>query len=237
VAFLGVLFIPTNSSLTSDGTLPDRPDIAYHYDLDTGTPTLTRDGTPFYAGHIGPDGVFRDEDGRALGRALNSGIILDPDALPGYASRADADAQSRGLAQPLAQADTDHSEPKLCPDPERDRPSRASSGQSAGELGEFDDRAAAYQFQVTGLQPGLAVKSTNPVTGVKVYFDGCRESDGTMLEAKGPGYQWTMIAPDEWMKNYQGHCGNYEAGSKPVSRGRKSERRMVLCRRTGGKLF
>jgi Restriction endonuclease fold toxin 5 len=37
-----------------------------------------------------------------------------------------------------------------------------------------------------------------------VVFDGCRESDGTMLEAKGPGYAWAMRGPDQWMRNYDG---------------------------------
>lgn len=37
-----------------------------------------------------------------------------------------------------------------------------------------------------------------------VTFDGCRESDGTMLEAKGPGYAWAMRGPDQWMDNYDG---------------------------------
>jgi hypothetical protein len=35
---------------------------------------------------------------------------------------------------------------------------------------------------------GLAVNLINPVTGEPVVFDECRERDGTMIEAKGPGY-------------------------------------------------
>ena len=38
------------------------------------------------------------------------------------------------------------------------------------------------------LPAGLAVSLTNPVTGRRVVFDDCRESDGTMIEAKGPGF-------------------------------------------------
>jgi hypothetical protein len=57
------------------------------------------------------------------------------------------------------------------------------------------ERAIKYQAQISALNnpqrplaPGVAVSLTNPVTGARVAFDDCRESDGTMIEAKGPGY-------------------------------------------------
>jgi hypothetical protein len=50
-------------------------------------------------------------------------------------------------------------------------------------------RAIAYQWQITGLPPGLAIW----VNGQN--YDGCRETDGTLLEAKGPGYQKIMEDP------------------------------------------
>jgi hypothetical protein len=34
----------------------------------------------------------------------------------------------------------------------------------------------------------MAVSLENPLTGKNVAFDDCRESDGTMIEAKGLGY-------------------------------------------------
>jgi len=34
----------------------------------------------------------------------------------------------------------------------------------------------------------MAVSLENPLTGRNVAFDDCRESDGTMIEAKGPGF-------------------------------------------------
>ncbi len=47
-------------------------------------------------------------------------------------------------------------------------------------------------MQISGLGRGLAVRlpsrSTDPKRDPYVYFDGCRESDGTMLEAKSTGY-------------------------------------------------
>jgi len=88
--------------------LPDRPDVSYHYDLDTGTLTLSRDGRLLYSGHAGTDGVFRDENGRGFGRALDGSLVLDPDALPGYAARPDTEAQQR--ARSSARRDRDRRE-------------------------------------------------------------------------------------------------------------------------------
>ncbi len=42
------------------------------------------------------------------------------------------------------------------------------------------------------LPPGLAVSLPDPTTGKNVVFDDCRETDGTMIEAKGPGYAEMM---------------------------------------------
>jgi hypothetical protein len=73
--------------------------------------------------------------------------------------------------------------PQLCPDPGPDVAHGAS------------DRSIAYQAQISALNnpqrplaPGLAVSLINPVTGKRVVYDDCRESDGTMIEAKGPGF-------------------------------------------------
>ena len=82
-----------------------------------------------------------------------------------------------------AEARSERDEPKLCPDPDRDVPHGAS------------ERAIAYQEQISRLNnpqrplpAGMAVSLENPLTGKNVAFDDCRESDGTMIEAKGPGY-------------------------------------------------
>ena len=37
-----------------------------------------------------------------------------------------------------------------------------------------------------------------------VRFDGCRLTNGNMLEAKGPGYEWAMISDTEWREKYKG---------------------------------
>lgn len=172
-AFFGTLFIPTNSSLISTGTLPGRPDISYHYDQGTGILDLIQnvggDSDTLFHGRSVGDGIFRDEDGRTIGRNLDGSLVLDPDWLPGYASNSDSRDRPGTAAQ--AQTDADQDEPKLCPDPS---PEKTIVGRKEWSL--------AYQEQITGLPRGLQVELNG------VSFDGCRESDGTMLEAKGPGY-------------------------------------------------
>ncbi len=188
-AFFGTLFITTNSGLISTGTLPGRPDISYHYDQGTGILDLIQDvggdsNTLFHGRSVG-DGIFRDdEDGRTIGRNLDGSLVLDPDWLPGYASSSDSRDRSGTAAQ--AQSDTDQDQPKLCPDP------------SPGSIAGRSERTIYYQQQITGLPPGLDVM----LNGVR--FDGCRESDGTMLEAKGEGFEWAMTSPTSFIKNYEG---------------------------------
>ena len=57
------------------------------------------------------------------------------------------------------------------------------------------ERALLYQEQISALNNprrplsrGEAVSLMNPLTGERVAFDDCRQSDGTMIEAKGPGF-------------------------------------------------
>jgi hypothetical protein len=164
-AFLGIIFIPTNRSLLTEGTLPERPEVRYRYDQEAGTLELFRfdeqhQRQVIVAGRADADGVFRDDEGRALGRKLDSSVIVDPDALPEAARR----------------SDNRQNEPKACPAPTEEN--------IAGRK----ERALAYQEQITGLPRGLSVKLWSPEDGKYIDFDGCRESDGTMLEAKGPGY-------------------------------------------------
>ena len=166
-AFLGIIFIPTNRSLISQGPVADRPDLRYEYDQGAATLRLyQQDGdrrSIVFQGRPDADGIIRDNDGHAVGRKLGDSVVmLDPDALPGA-----------GAGSPRGPGGD---KPKLCPDPTEE----STEGRK--------DRSIEYQAYVSGLPPGLDVKLTDPATGKDVKFDGCRESDGTMLEAKGPGY-------------------------------------------------
>jgi hypothetical protein len=62
----------------------------------------------------------------------------------------------------------------------------------------MSEQAAAYQEQITGLPRGVAVTLNN------VTFDGCRESDGVMLEAKALGYVWALRADGTYASYYLG---------------------------------
>jgi hypothetical protein len=195
-AFLGFIFIPTNSSLTATGTLPGQPDIDYDLDQDTGHLLLYRNGEVLFDGMPGADGLFHGTDGSTFGRMVNGTMVLDPAVLPSNEAPTSAAETSDADAGAQATGDTSSDQPKLCPDPTADRP----GGKSV--------RAQAYQAQITGLPPGLAVALNG------IVFDGCRESDGTMLEAKGLGYAWALRGSDAWMKDYQGVVGIMDQAAK-----------------------
>jgi hypothetical protein len=175
----GILFIPSNRSMVVQGTVTNSPDLSYHYDRDIGVLQIRQEigslgSAVLTEGHIDVDGRFRDANGRAIGRVLpGGGIIIDIGTLPGYRMLLQAgtapDASIRVLDQP-----------KLCPDPTPEN----IRGRS--------DRAIAYQSQITGLPPGLQIVFNGE------RYDGCRESDGHLLEAKGGAYGRFMADPNTW---------------------------------------
>ena len=118
--------------------MPDHPDIRFKYDEDAGVFTIHRDGgdgsTYGFSGRPDADGVFRDDQGRAYARRLADGtIIIDLDALP----------------QPKTDTANSDNQPKLCPDPVRDKRNLLD------ENGNLDptkvDRAAEYQAYISGI--------------------------------------------------------------------------------------
>jgi hypothetical protein len=176
-----ILFIPDNRSVISTGTVPDHPDLKYRWDQGTGVLSVYS-GDDWRAaplsGYANKDGIFVGSNGRPFGRKLENGaVIVDLDTVgPGTDS-----ARS-----------TTRDEPKLCPDP------------TAENIKGRSESALRYQEQISGLQRGLSVELPNPVTGKLVDFDGCREEDGTMLEAKGPQYEKHMADSDQWEIYFRG---------------------------------
>lgn len=186
---LGTLFLPLNRAAVSEGTLPNAPEFAYQYDHDTGRLTVTRrndDGTTetVFTGHHDTSGVFRDEDGNAIGRYLGGSVALDADAVRGYEARR-SDAKSRPGAAAQTSTAAGRSKPKLCPAPGPDKAGFKSPG------------AIAYQMYVgqhvngEPLPLGLGIKMMRP-NGWPVYFDDCQRSTGALIEAKGLGYSKAM---------------------------------------------
>src|SRR6185503_7434655 len=79
---------------------------------------------------------------------------------------------------------TNNNKPEACPDPSFEVD---SIGRTPGQL--------LYQSQISGLALGMGVKLND------VEFDGCRESDGTMLEAKTTS-PWFFEVPDFAFRNF-----------------------------------
>jgi hypothetical protein len=187
-AVLGAIFIPSpNPGVTSEGAVPGDPGLRYAIDQDEGTLRLTRQDSTgadlAVVARLGPDGVFREvETGTPIARAIGGSIVFDAATLAS-ATPPEETTQTSDRAVSATQAESAEDSPKLCPDPGPDVPHGAL------------ERAQRYQEQISTLNnpqrplpAGLAVSLINPVTGLPVFFDDCRESDGTMIEAKGPGY-------------------------------------------------
>ena len=204
VAVFRILFIPSNRSLISEGTVPDAPDLGYKFDEGAGSLTLTRtnaDGSKdvLFSGNRGPDGLFRDKDGNVVGRYLGgSAVVVDTNAVPGYRSRSSAqpklDEDEDASPQPNIPAANDNA-PKLCPDPSLDR--------FRGEL-DPDKNDVLYQGfigeQVNGFPwpRGFGISMLNPTTGDTVVFDNCQITTGIMIEAKSTGYAEKL---EDWLEN------------------------------------
>lgn len=170
VGLLAGVVYPSGNWLTYQGTLPDHPDIDYRYD--EGDLALYRTAehdkpTLIYRGRADQGGFYRDDQGNIVGRDLGHGFqILSDSIVTPLATITNTRSQARVIA------DTD--EPEICPAPGPDQPHGASA------------RAIAYQWQITGLAPGLGVMLNGKI------FDGCNPVTGHMLEAKGEGYAGLM---------------------------------------------
>jgi hypothetical protein len=185
-AVLGAIFIPSpNPGLTSEGAVPGVPSLRYTINHDENTLRLTRqDSTGAELAMVAQraqDGVFHEvETGTPIAREIGGSIVFDAATL---ASATAPEEASRTSDMAVSAAEAAEDSPKLCPDPGPDAPHGAS------------ERAQRYQELISALNnpqrplpAGLAVSLINPENGTPVVFDDCRESDGTMIEAKGPGY-------------------------------------------------
>jgi len=213
----GIVFIPSNRSgeYEQHGTLPDNPNIAFDRSEEGLTLYSTdADGkyTEIYHAYPGGDHYYRDRQGNIIGYSLGlkDGFVVDPAAItalsvprPTRPKDADKDGDvdgdsaldTRSDAYAAARArSVAKDEPQLCPDPSPDRPGYKSP------------RSIEYQSLVTNLPPGLGILYNG------VMFDGCRESDGVLLEAKAWGYEWAMddlddddfMSADNWRPWYRG---------------------------------
>jgi len=173
--------------LESNGAVPGHDGLNYRFSEKR--LTLIQNGadaapTLLFSGMPDKDGVYRNQDGTIVGHAVGNSFTLESKGVATTSAAAANEDRSFTDAHVVA---TDGSEqPRLCPDPGPDRP------------GGMSERAAAYQEQITGLPRGMAVFLNG------VMFDGCRTTDGTMLEAKGPGYEFAMTPDGGWKDWYGG---------------------------------
>ncbi|MGH6823061.1 MAG: hypothetical protein ACREC4_06140, partial [Methylocella sp.] len=177
-AVLGAIFVPSpNPGLVSEGAVPGDPGLRSAINHDEATLRLTRDGEVAAAAQRGQDGIFYEvETGTPIARDVGGSIVFDAATLASAAAPKETSQASREAAS-ATQADTRNEPlPNLCPEPGPDAPH--------GEK----ERARLYQAQFSALinpqrplPPGLAVTLNG------VVYDDCRVSDGTMIEAKGPG--------------------------------------------------
>lgn len=193
VAALGLVFIPSpGGSSVSKGELPGRKDLSYHWDEEAGRLVLSTQiadaKMPVVDAHVGSDGIYYDRDQKPVARVLDGRLVVESRALPRPSvmpdsvwseGHDDTESDENSLTVPL-EAATTHDDPRLCPDPGPDVPHGAS------------ERAKAYQERITGLPRGLAVELNG------VVFDGCREADGTMIEAKGLGFAQFLDGDGNW---------------------------------------
>src|SRR5690242_8648942 len=126
-----------------------------------------------FKGFAQSDGLYRSADGQVIGRDTGAGIVLDTQAIPALATQAVASPKQRKeyeeQLRSYAEAAT-QSQPRLCPDPSRDRGENTSIA------------AGMYQSRVCGLPPNWGVE----INGAR--FDGCDFLTGIPKECKGLGY-------------------------------------------------
>lgn len=183
-AVLGAVVVWPGRSVVTEGAVPGDPNLRYSLNSDEGVLRFLRQGDAgaetIAVAHQGPDGIFFEvKTGAPVARNVSGSVVFDPALLADVAE--ETPARTRAATEIDAESRTD--QPQLCPDPGPDVPHGAS------------DRAIAYQALISALNnpqrplpPGLAVSLPDPRTGRMVAFDACRESDGAMIEAKGPRY-------------------------------------------------
>ncbi len=164
-AAFGLLFIPSPNNLQVEGEVPGLPRSRYSWNRDELSLQLTYEGKDGKQQTLytrkDAEGVFRDESGKAVGRALPDGTVaFDLQALPSATTKGD--------------------EPRLCPQSVPDKKSGERGWDYQWHVAKIvnPDNPTLYSFGYELLKPD----------GTPVSFDDCRQSNGGMVEDKGPVY-------------------------------------------------
>lgn len=172
-AAFGLLFIPSPNNVRVEGEVPDLSGLSYSWNRDESLLHLTYDsaegGQHTFTAQL-EDDLFRDDDGRIVGRILPDGtVVIDPAA----------------ISADLVQED----EPKLCPAPGPDK--------GGSEIGrDYEDFVKSVVNPENPTPRGWGFQLLNPEqNGALVYYDDCQQSTGMMIEAKG-GYAGVLSFPE-----------------------------------------
>jgi hypothetical protein len=177
--FAGAWFIPLGRSAVASGTLPGHPDLQYHYDGDEGHFSLyNSEKELLFSGTAGGDGLIRTQDGDVIGRRIDSTVLIDAGIIPDEETEAESSVRSQAEAQAIAAT----SDPSLCPVPLPDRPGFKSAASML-----YQQYISSIVNPEHPMPLGLAPYYINPVTGKAVALDDCYQTDGTPVDAKGPG--------------------------------------------------
>jgi hypothetical protein len=170
VAAFGLLFVPSPNNVRVEGDVPEVPGLRYSWNRDETLLHLTYEdpdgGQHTFSAQLDGD-VFRDAQGRVIGRVLSGSNVA-----------IDAAAVSSDLV--------DEDEPRLCPDPVKDR--------------RTNDKGLAYENYIKSI-----VNPDNPTPPYMGYrlpnaanaftFDDCEHSTVTMVEIK---YGYAKFLESSW---------------------------------------
>ncbi len=173
VAAFGLLFIPSSNNVHVEGDVPEIPGLRYSWNRDETQLYLTysnADGGPRTFTAYLDDDVFRDEQGKVIGRVLSDNNIA-----------IDAIAVSPDLAN--------EDEPNFCPAPGPDKPNERGR--------EYEDYVKTVVNPPPNTTPsGIGFQLPNPEdSGKLVYYDDCQRETGMMVDAKGTAYAVLLTFP------------------------------------------
>jgi hypothetical protein len=184
------MFIPSASRIVEEGRLPGRPDVAYrwaHSESETAVTLKVLIGDEWRTLAVGgaaPNGLVFDRDGRAVARVVSGPdrretLVATVDAL----DRAIADLRRKD-GEPAATPIANDNEPRLCPRPMEEPRTMTSAN------------AIAYQEHVSGLRYPLAIFFGG------VWFDGCDEPTGNLLDAKAKNDHIFDVDTDDTLQSW-----------------------------------
>lgn len=161
VAVFGLLIIPSPNKIRSEGEVAGLPGLKYSWNRDESQIHFTYDSSNGQSQNFSAqleEDVFRDKNGRVVGRVLPNGTVV-----------IDTSAISPDIA--------DDDEPKLCPEPSKDR-----GGSERGR--DYEDYVKKHVNPDNPTPRGMGYRLIKP-DGDGVVFDDCQHSTGMMVDAKG----------------------------------------------------